>query len=130
MPFSIILSIWSYNVTVKRILIETSIPILISVYIYFVSSFSPCPPFVNSSRQAGGYLIVACWVLSSCLFMRIRCLIATKLEKYGKNMLFTIGCITLLGQVIGGVIIFVQVEIYRMFTEMPKCSPDDYCLNY
>lgn len=121
MPLSIIVSIWSYDVSMRRILIESSIPFGISCYIITVSLMSPCPPFVSNKYQLGGYLIVTCWVVLSCMFMRIRCLVATRIEKYGKNILFTLGCFTILGQVIGGLFIFFQVEVYRLYHEKPKC---------
>lgn len=84
---------------------------------------------VNNSNELGGYLIVACWILTSSMFMRIRCLIATKLEKYGKNMLFLIGCFTILGQVLGGLIIFILVDVLRVLKDKPKCSTEDLCFN-
>jgi hypothetical protein len=130
LPISILISIWSYDVSLKRILAEAVIPIVISIYILIISLMSPCPLLVNNKYDLGGYLIVLCWVVLSCMFMRTRCLIATKLEKYGKNILFTIGCFTILGQVIGGVIIFLQVEVYRMFKDKPKCVSEKFCYEY
>ena len=119
MPFSILLSIWSYEVSLRRIFIESLLPLVISGYILATAILSPCPPLADT--EFGGYVAVASWVLISCAFMRIRCLIATKLEKYGKNVLFSIGLFTILGQVIGGLLIFTQVEIYRQFIDIPKC---------
>ena len=124
---SIIVSIWSYDVSLKRILFEASIPFAISVYIIAVSLMSPCPYLVNNEYELGGYLIVVCWVVVSCMFMRIRCLIATRLEKHGRDILFVLGCFTILGQVIGGLLIFAQVEIYRIFQDKPKCASERLC---
>ena len=99
LPLSIFISIWSYNVSSKRLVIELIAPLLISVYILITGIFSPCPPLVE--HFLGGYLIVACWIVSSCWLLRIRCLIATKLEKYGQKIIFISGCFTLIGQIIG-----------------------------
>ncbi len=125
MPIAIFLSIWSYQVKIKRILIEFTISTSFAVYIVIISFQSPCPIF--SSSPFGGYLIVICWIMSSCMFLRIRCLIATKLESNGENALFNFGMATILGQVLGGIIIFISVDIFQLFKDKPKCSPDFSC---
>lgn len=56
--------------------------------------------------------------------MRIRCLIATSLEANGENMLFLNGIFGLLGQITGGIIIFISVDIYHLFEEKERCSVD------
>lgn len=127
LPLSIILSIFSYDVSIQRICLESIVPFILAFYIYLVSVFSPCPPFVNNKYKIGGYLIVLCWVISSLMFMRIRCLIAAKLEKYGKNILFKLGCFTIIGQVFGGLIVFLMVEYFRLFIDRPKCAPINFC---
>ncbi|CAF0955328.1 unnamed protein product [Brachionus calyciflorus] len=127
LPFSIIISIFSYEVSMQRIVTEASIPFLLGFYIYLVAVLSPCPPFLNNKYEIGGYLIILCWVVSGCMFMRIRCLIATKLEKFGKNVLFKLGCFTILGQVFGGLVIFLMVDYLRLFVDRKKCSPINFC---
>ncbi|RNA09134.1 riboflavin transporter 2-like [Brachionus plicatilis] len=127
LPFSIILSIFSYEVSIQRICLESILPFILAFYIYLISVFSPCPPFVSNKNEIGGYLIVICWIVSSLMFMRIRCLIATKLGKYGKNILFKLGCFTILGQVFGGLIIFMMVDYLRLFIDKPKCAPINFC---
>lgn len=72
--------------------------------------------------------MVFCWVMTSCMFIRIRCLIAAKLEKYGKNKLFLLGVFAIIGQLLGGLLIYLLVDVFRLFQDKPKCSPDDYCL--
>jgi hypothetical protein len=125
MPISVLLSIWSYNVSTGRIIVETLIPLVLSMYILAISILSPCPPFVKS--QFGGYIIVACWILTSSFCMRVRCLIATKLEKFGEKVIFAYACATILGQFFGGIIIFVLVEVYRLFSEIDKCDIGHVC---
>lgn len=44
LPISILLSIWSYRVSVLQIIIEFSIANLFSIYIIVIASMSPCPP--------------------------------------------------------------------------------------
>ena len=120
MPISVFFSIWSYNLSTSRICMETLVPVLLSIYILIVSIFSPCPPLVNSSL--GGYLIVASWVLTSGFFMRVRCLIAAKLEKFGEKTIFAYSCANILGQFFGGILIFLLVEVYRLFKDKNKCD--------
>lgn len=110
-----------------RIMGESVIGISLSVYILIVSILSPCPPLVNDKNNIGGYLIVSCWVLSSCIFMRVRCLIAARLEKHGKNVLFKYGCSTIMGQIVGGLIMYICVDIYSVFKERDDCSLENYC---
>ena len=129
MPISIFVTIWSYDVSMLRISIETLVSIIISVYILVISIMSPCPPFVNSVSNFGGFIIVVCWVMSSFLFMRVRCLIATKLERHGKHILLLIGFYTILGQVIGGILIYLAVDVYRLFKDKPACSEENFCIS-
>jgi hypothetical protein len=126
LPVAIFLSIWSYQVKIKRILIEFTLAALFAIYIIVISFQSPCPVF--SSSPLGGYLIVVCWIMSSCMFLRIRCLIATKLEASGENALFFFGLATIFGQVLGGTIIFLSVDVYHLFKDKPKCSLGFSCL--
>lgn len=128
MPFSIFASIWSYNVSSKRIVAESLIPISISIYILITGIFSPCPPLVT--HYLGGYLIVVCWIVASCWFMRIRCLVSSKLEKYGEKILFISGCFTLLGQIVGGITIYLCIDVYRLLKDKDKCTPIDFCYSW
>lgn len=130
LPVPILLSLWSYDLSLKRIIIEFIIPIACSVYIIIMAILSPCPPFVYAKYNLGGYLMVICWVLMPTMFIRVRCLVATKLEAYGKNYLLIYGICSQTGQMIGGIIIFVLVDILSLFKDKPKCSPYDFCLNY
>lgn len=125
LPLAIFFSIWSYEVSLKRIITEFLIAACFASYIIIISFQSPCPVFVDT--LLGGYLIVISWIMSSCMFLRIRCLIATKLEKYEGNSLFIFGLATIGGQVLGGSIIFASVDVFHMFKDKPKCSPDFAC---
>ncbi|CAF0871517.1 unnamed protein product [Brachionus calyciflorus] len=128
LTIAVLLSIFSYEVSTKRIILETLIPICLSTYILIMSIFSPCPPFVNAKYRLGGYFMVFCWVMTSCTFIRIRCLIATKLEKYGKQKLLLLGIFAIIGQLSGGLLIYFLVDVFRLFQDKPKCSPEDYCM--
>ena len=125
LPISVFASIWSYNVSTVRLLVEITSPVLISLYILAASILSPCPPLVQ--HYIGGYLMVACWIVCSCWFMRIRCLLATKLEKHGSRILFIYGCFTLLGQILGGIAIYICVDTYRLLKEKDACASKDLC---
>ena len=125
LPISIFLSIWSYEVSIKRILFEFSITLVISAYILILSILSPCPPFLG---WVGSTLAIISWVLAQTLFMRVRCIIATRLERFGGHTLLILGAITQGGQIFGGVLSFLLVNIYEVFEEKPSCVFDySYC---
>ena len=106
----------------KQIIVEFLIIVVFASYIIVVAAYSPCPPLIN--HWFGGYLIVFSWVLCQCLYLRNRCLIAAQLETYGHNLLFIYGLITLVGQVVGGILIYVNVEVHPLFKDKPKCAPN------
>jgi len=125
LPIAIFFSIWSYRVSNRRIIIEFMFTTCFAVYIVVVSALSPCPPFL--AYWFGGYLIVISWIMCSCLYLRIRCLIASTLEARGEHTLFIFGCVTIVGQVIGGMLIFLNVDVYPLFKDKPKCSLENFC---
>ena len=103
-------------------LVEFSVGLVFTAYIVAIASLSPCPPLL--SHWSGSWLIILAWILTECIFIRIRCLVATSLEKHGNNILFIVGIVSTLGQMMGGVIIFVLVDVYRLFKERPECVFD------
>lgn len=60
------------------------------------------------------------------MFMRIRCLIATRLERFGQKCLLILGALTMFGQIFGGLIIFVVVNIYSLLEARPDCT-ENFC---
>lgn len=124
LPFAILLSIWSYEVSVIRICIEFAIATGFSLYIVILACTSPCPPFMNSFL--GPLLSVLSWIMSQSMFMRIRCLIATRLERFGQKCLLILGALTMFGQIFGGLIIFVVVNIYSLLEARPDCT-ENFC---
>lgn len=87
---------------------------------------SPCPPLLDT--WIGPTLSVASWVLVQSMYMRIRCLIATRLERFGQKTLLMLGFLTMVGQIFGGLLIFVIVTIYELLIEKPECATDfSYC---
>ncbi len=68
-----------------------------SIYIFVLSVMSPCPPFVNS--WMGPLLSVISWILSQSIFMRVRCLVAARLQRFGQRVLLTLGALTMIGRV-------------------------------
>ena len=99
LPIAILASIWSYKVSVKRILIEFTISVLFSIYILVISIMSPCP--ILSNNGFGGFLIVISWIITGCIFLRVRCVTAARLEEYGHGVLLNYGFITIVGQILG-----------------------------
>ncbi|CAF0857696.1 unnamed protein product, partial [Brachionus calyciflorus] len=67
--------------------------------------------------------------MTQSMFMRIRCLVATRLERFGERVLLILGTLTMTGQIFGGLIIFVIVNIYEMLKDKPICAVDfrEYC---
>ena len=125
LPVSMFLTIWSYNVSVARIVIEFMAAFLLSVYIIVMAALSPCPLFKHT--WFGSALIVFAWIVTQLLFMRVRCLIATRLERFGKRALIANGALTMFGQVVGAVIIFLVVNIYGLLEDQKPCSLSDTC---
>ncbi|RNA09135.1 solute carrier family riboflavin member 3-A [Brachionus plicatilis] len=101
LPFSIIFSIWSYEASVRQIAIEFCIVLAFTFYIIFLSISSPCPPFLGS--WLGPFLTVFSWIITQMMYMRIRCLVAARLERFGT--------LTMVGQIFGGLIIFIVVNV-------------------
>ena len=75
----------------------------------------------------GSILSVGSWILVECIFIRLRFLIAKKLEQLGTNML-TLGIISLLGQIIGGLLVYICIHTLKLLKEKPTCVYDfSYC---
>jgi riboflavin transporter 2 len=122
----ILLSMSSFNVSVTRISIEFAVSIILAAYIIVIAATSPCPILLQS--WIGPTLIITSWIIAQCLFMRIRCLIATRLERFGQRSLLILGMVTIVGHVIGGIIIYICVDTYRLFKDKPTCVDDfSYC---
>ena len=126
LPISIIFTIWSYECSVKRICIEFSLTLLVAIYIIVIGCLSPCPPLIDS--WFGAFLIVLAWIVIQTMFLRVRCLAAARLERFGKKMLLFFGALTMGGQFFGGIAIYIVVDIYKMLKEKPQCVFDtSYC---
>ena len=127
LPISIFLTIWSSQVSYSRLIIEFLIGLFFSVYILAMSILSPCPPLLD--HWLGEFMIVSAWVILEFVFMRVRCLVASKLEKISsENTLLVLGVVTQLGQVFGGIIAYVCVDLYRLLRARPDCIFDhSYC---
>jgi riboflavin transporter 2 len=123
MPIFIIASLMVSHPSVIQITIEFMIAVSFSVYILVLSFQSPCPILLNS--VFGPILSVLSWYLSSGFFTRVRCLISTRLAQYGEKTLLYSGAMTLVGEIVGGSIMFVLVEHLRLFTEKEPCVPSD-----
>jgi uncharacterized protein YacL len=110
----------------KRISIEFIIALILSGYIIAISSYSPCPPLVN--QPIGGLIAIICWIVVSFMFIRLRTIIAARLERFEKNILLILGFFTTIGQVIGGVLAYLLVETFRVYNSKPECVDDfSYC---
>ena len=94
-----------------------------SIYIVIISILSPCPPLMDS--WLGPTLSIVSWIISGSLFMRSKCLAAARLERFGSSTLLIKGTIEMIGQIIGGLFIYVVVNIYELFKSKPECATDN-----
>ena len=102
------------------------VALLLTVYIIVISALSPCPFLVK--YWLGSFLTVLAWFVASFVYIRLRCIIATKLEKFGQNIFMALGLVSLFGQVMGGLTVFLLVDTLRLFKEKPECVDDfSYC---
>ena len=113
MPVAIFMSIWSYHVSLLRLGIEFLFSIIFAAYIISMAAHWPCPPFRDD--WYGSPLIVLAWILNQLLFMRIRCLASTKLEKFKKKYLLINGTLTMTGQTIGAVLMYILINVNDVF---------------
>ena len=117
----------SHQISKWRILAEFVVANVFAAYVIVLSSLSPCPPLVN--HWIGPILTVASWVILTFMYFRLRCVIATKLERYGERMLSVLSAVTFTGQALGGLIVFLQVNVFLLFTEKQKCVlPSEWCI--
>jgi hypothetical protein len=119
MPLFIIVSLMTTNPSMLQITIEFTVASVCAVYIVLLSVQSPCPILMDSIF--GPILSVLSWYLASGFFTRVRCLISTRLARFGEKTLLYSGSMTLVGEVIGGIIMFVLVEHLRLFSESEEC---------
>ncbi|CAF0955343.1 unnamed protein product [Brachionus calyciflorus] len=126
LPMVIFFSIVSIESSLKTITIQFLIGLLFSIWIVYVSFYSPCPPLVK--HWSGESIIVIAWILAECFFLRLRSVIATRLEKFGEKVLLILGWVTLLGQMCGGLVVYLLVEIFQIFHSRPSCTENlSYC---
>ena len=119
---------WSYQVSYTRLILEFLIGLGFTLYIMVASLMSPCPPLMKNNPLIGEILIVTSWLIIEFVFMRIRCLVASKLERIPKkNTLLWLGVITMLGQVIGGTLAYIFVDILRIFKPRNHCIFENDC---
>jgi hypothetical protein len=73
-------------------------------------------------------LTILSWILSQSVFMRIRLLVAARLERFGQKALLILGSLTMIGQIFGGLIIYIIVNHFDLLISKPDCVFDySYC---
>ena len=50
---------------------------------------------------------------------------ATRLQRFGEKILLILGACTMIGQIFGGLIIFLVVNIYNLLKDKDPCSFDE-----
>jgi riboflavin transporter 2 len=118
LPIAIFLSIWAYEVSVIQIIVEFSVAVALAVYILVLSIMSPCPPFLG---PVGATLSILSWILVQSMFMRVRCLVATRLQRFGETTLLILGACTMIGQIFGGLIVYLVVNIFNLLMDKDPC---------
>jgi hypothetical protein len=120
-PISSLIATFIQIKSTLHIWLTTLVGILIACYILVFSCLSPCPPFKDTNW--GGYIMVACWIITFALFMFLRCCITSSLKKnHGKNSLFWCGILTQIGQFIGSITTVLLVDIFKVFKEADPCE--------
>lgn len=63
------------------------------------------------------------------MYMRIRCLVAARLERFGEKILLILGTLTMVGQIFGGLIIFLIINVFSLLKDKDYCAVDyhEYC---
>jgi riboflavin transporter 2 len=126
LPISIVVSIISFRLTTAQIVAEFSVGLVASSYVILTASASPCPPML--AGHVGAMLIVTCSVLISFIFTRVRLCIASNLEACGPSLIYVYGVVTIAGQVAGGFLAYLVIDVYRALKDLPLCtSAQDFC---
>ena len=127
LPISIFYTMCSSSISYFRLIFEFLAGLSFTVYIILVSMLSPCPPLLE--HWIGQCLIIFSWLIVEFVFMRTRCLVASKLEKISKENTFLLfGVVTLLGHALGGVFVCIWVDVFRFLKSRPDCILDySYC---
>lgn len=128
LPIATFLAVWTQNASLLQITIEFGITCFFSAYIVIISIQSPCPILLDSAL--GPIFIILSWFLSQSFFFRCRCFIASRLEQYGEKALMVSAALGILGEVIGGVIMYILIDVKRLFVERPECGFDKYSFCY
>lgn len=79
----------------------------------------------------GQFMAIISWILTQSMFMRVRCLIAARLERFGEKTLLIYGSMTMISQIFGGLLIFFMVNVFNLFHSKPSCEHDfsKYCVS-
>lgn len=98
----------------------TSAGSLISVYILLLAAHSPEPPLVNTT--GGAVLAVASYVAVYLLLTFSKVTIATLFRYEGRKALLWCGASQQLGSAVGAAIMFVLVNVYKLFEQKYPCT--------
>jgi hypothetical protein len=130
LPIVIFAVVWTPDVTIKQIVIEFIVACLFALYILVLSIMSPCPILLNSFL--GPLFAVLSWFFAQGFFWRCRYFVAARLERFGEKVLLIACGYAIVGEMIGGVIMYVLVEKLRVFVDKPECVFDknEFCPNY
>lgn len=92
----------------------------VSCYLMATASLSPHPPLQGQIK--GEVLVVAAWILFVGLMSYAKACIITILREEGRNALFWCGVSTQAGSAIGALIMFLLVNVYKLFQSYNPCE--------
>ncbi|RUS70759.1 hypothetical protein EGW08_021478 [Elysia chlorotica] len=111
-------------ITISSILSTVTMTVVgsgIAGYIVYTAAASPNPPLVGMA--AGTTVVVLCWILVIFFLTYTKVCIATvcRKEGQGKRALLWVGAFTQLGSLVGALVTFVLVNVYKIFIQGNPC---------
>ncbi|XP_064598813.1 solute carrier family 52, riboflavin transporter, member 3-B-like [Liolophura sinensis] len=93
---------------------------LLSSYIITLAALSPVP-FLKSD-SSGGIIMIVSWVLTILSLSYAKVTIAAIFRIEGKKALLWCGAATQIGSALGAIIMFVLINVSKVFQSAPMCS--------
>ncbi|XP_059177731.1 solute carrier family 52, riboflavin transporter, member 3-like [Physella acuta] len=97
----------------------TSVATLFAVYIIYTAARSPDPPLVG--YISGSIITVTVWTLGVFTMTYCKVSIATEFRSEGKRALMWVGAATQAGSLVGAIVTFVLINVYKVLTVANPC---------
>ncbi|XP_067652216.1 solute carrier family 52, riboflavin transporter, member 3-B-like [Haliotis asinina] len=119
-PLASFMAFFVYVTSVPALLILSLIGSLLGAYIMAAAVMSPHPVLIGT--DAGGPLMVTVWVVCIFILTYVKVSLASLFRVEGKKGLLHCGVATQVGSAIGGVLMFVLVNVLNLFVMVYPCS--------